>query len=538
MKSRARIDGGQLLGRPGRIAYARQRFVPIGTVQLCFHVRERRPDDVVVVDVGPDHPGGFPPHAVNEVEISGRERRQVRPEIVGVGPPAAVMDDEADVERLRLLDALPRLAEQARLVGRRQRRGLADVDRGRAQADHGRCQAVGHGGGRHDEQADRPSVAFDQRDYAREQVAFGRQRRRIVGAGGVGVDAVQAHGHHHDLAVGAALQRRRDVLERMGMPHRDQDVARPGVRLFDRDGRRAEQLEPFRLAEAFVLCQPRSAGEQEGEAEHERGGRDPRALAPPQHERGHAGHRQGHDRRARRAAPLHGGAGRSRRREAVHARPAQLRDGQGAQGHGRGDGGGIGACQPRDPAGAGQDQQHARRGHGVEALGQRAQARMRQRQRLGQHAGRGQPAQQLPRINHGALDGRNEEEQRGDAQSGVQDTPDPARRGEMADQASQRDLGPERPAVGRDEDEERDREQDRPGGHERRDDMGRTPQDAEARRRELVRQPRQGIAAADGRKRQAERQQRDRDARRDRLRVRRPPQRQRGGRPIAAGAPQ
>ena len=76
--------GGQLLGRSRRIPDAGQRVVPIGTVQLCFHVRERCPDDVVVVHVRPDHPGGLAPHPVNEVEVPGRERGQMCPEGVGV----------------------------------------------------------------------------------------------------------------------------------------------------------------------------------------------------------------------------------------------------------------------------------------------------------------------------------------------------------------------------------------------------------------------------------------------------------------------
>ena len=127
---------------------------------------------------------------------------------------------------------------------------------------------------------------------------------------------------------------------------------------------------------------------------------------------------------------------------------------------------------------------------------------------------------------------------RGDAKPDLEDTADPSRRGEMADEAGQRDVGPPRPAVGGDEDEEGDREQDRPRRDERHDDPRRSPQDAEAGRGELVRQPRQGIAAAHGGQRQAERQQRDRDAVPDRVRARRPRQGHGADHPVAARTPE
>ena len=69
----------------------RERLVALRAVQLLFHLRERRPDDVVVVDVRADGLDGVEPHAVNEIEIGGRERRRMRAEVIGVGAAAAVV---------------------------------------------------------------------------------------------------------------------------------------------------------------------------------------------------------------------------------------------------------------------------------------------------------------------------------------------------------------------------------------------------------------------------------------------------------------
>ena len=163
---------------------------------------------------------------------------------------------------------------------------------------------------------------------------------------------------------------------------------------------------------------------------------------------------------------------------------------------------------------------------------------MGHRQRLRQHARGREPAEQLPGVHHAGLDRRDEEEQHRDAKPDLQDTADPSGRGEMTDQAGQRDFGQPGPAVGGDEDEEGDREQERPRGDERHDDPRRSPQDAQAGRGEFVRQPRQGIAAAHGGQRQAERQQRDRDTVPDRVRAGRPRQSQGADHPIAARTPE
>jgi hypothetical protein len=96
-----------------------------------FHFRERRANDVVVVNVRPDRLDGVEPHPVNEIEIDRRERRRMRADVIRVRAPAAVRDDEAGGERLGLLDPLPRLAEQTRLIEARERGRLAHEHLGR-----------------------------------------------------------------------------------------------------------------------------------------------------------------------------------------------------------------------------------------------------------------------------------------------------------------------------------------------------------------------------------------------------------------------
>ena len=129
----------------------------------------------------------------------------MRAEVIGVGPAAAVMDDEPDVERVRLVGALPRLAEQARLVVGRQRRRLADVDVGRAQPQDRGDDGVEDVAGRHDEQAHRTTDAArpaprPRRAAAARPASAPRRcnvRRRDV-------DAEQPDRHDDDVAIAAA----------------------------------------------------------------------------------------------------------------------------------------------------------------------------------------------------------------------------------------------------------------------------------------------------------------------------------------------
>ena len=108
-----------------------------------------------MVHVRSDGLDGVEPHAMNQIEIAWCEGRRMRAELIAVGAAAAVMNDEPDVERFRLLGAFPGIAQQACLVCCRERRRLADVDVGRAKAKHRRDDRVDDVARRHDEQPHR-----------------------------------------------------------------------------------------------------------------------------------------------------------------------------------------------------------------------------------------------------------------------------------------------------------------------------------------------------------------------------------------------
>ena len=121
----------ELVGRPRHFADAPRAPRRAGTVQLLFHLRERRSNDVVMMHVRTDGLDGVEPHAVNQIEIAGRERRRMRAEVIGVGASAAVMDDEPDVERLRACRRAPR----RRRAGAPDRRPTASTTRRRSTSD-------------------------------------------------------------------------------------------------------------------------------------------------------------------------------------------------------------------------------------------------------------------------------------------------------------------------------------------------------------------------------------------------------------------
>ena len=113
------------------------------------------------------------------------------------------------------------------------------------------------------------------------------------------------------------------------MPHRHEHVARLGLCVFDGNRGRGEELEPFRLAEAFVLRASGLPGEQECEPEHERGCPEPGAVASSEHD----AVTMAMPRATSSARSLRGlsiGDCRPRRREAVHPCLPQSRNSHGA----------------------------------------------------------------------------------------------------------------------------------------------------------------------------------------------------------------
>ena len=88
-------DGRQFVGRSRDRPDHCERLVPSGPLQLFRHLLQGRSCHVVVMNVRTDRLDGVEPHLVNQIEIARGERRVVRAEVIGLGPTAAVQDDEA-----------------------------------------------------------------------------------------------------------------------------------------------------------------------------------------------------------------------------------------------------------------------------------------------------------------------------------------------------------------------------------------------------------------------------------------------------------
>ena len=173
-------DRGELVGGARRVAHALQRRVAVRAVELLFHMGQCRSHDVAMVHVRADGLGGVEPEPVNEIEVFGLEGGRVRAEVIRGGAAARMVDDEADVDAARVRRALPRVAEQPRLLVGRQRLRFADVNLRRAEPQRRLDDGVEDVDAGHDQQAHRPRFALGQRDHRRQQPALvvGRPRHR------------------------------------------------------------------------------------------------------------------------------------------------------------------------------------------------------------------------------------------------------------------------------------------------------------------------------------------------------------------------
>ena len=224
-------DGGQLVRRSGHLADRGQRVLALRSRKLLLHLDEGGPDDVVVVDVRPDGLGGIAPQAMNQIEVGGGERRRVRTDVIRRGAAAVVVDDQAHLQVFGLLEALPRLAEEASLIVGRQARGLADVDLRRAEADDRGGDGIEDVVRWNDQQPHRPPMTLGQGDHVREELLLGRRRRHFGGLV-VHIRAEQPDRHDDDITIAGSLERRRDVGQRVRMadaaPGRCPAARRPG----------------------------------------------------------------------------------------------------------------------------------------------------------------------------------------------------------------------------------------------------------------------------------------------------------------------
>ena len=294
-------DRGELVGGAGHVADRRKRLVPGWAGELLFHLCERRANDVVVVDVRPDGLDGVEPYPVDQIEIDGRERRRVRADVVGVGAAAAMGDDQPGGAGVRLVGALPGLAEQARLIGARQRGGFADEHLRRLQLQHRGGDGVDDVAGEDDDRAHRMAEPLRHGGGGLEHLPLLRRGPASrVGGRRLHVRLEQPHRHDDDVAIAGRFQRGGHMIERVRVAHGREHAPRPRAQLCRRHVRVAQDVERrLRLARRFGL-DGAPGGEQHQRDRHEQRGR------------GHGRSVASHQRRQRRAAQCHAGGGRGR----------------------------------------------------------------------------------------------------------------------------------------------------------------------------------------------------------------------------------
>ena len=140
-----------------------------------------------------------------------------------------MVDDEPNVGDRGLDRALPRVAEEPRLIVGRQRLGFADVNLRRPEPQRGVDDRLEHVDGGDDHQTYGAMLALGDGNHRREQppLVVGRARidRRIVGH----VDADEPHGHRDHVAIARLAQRSRQVRQRVRLAHRHEKI--PPTRL-------------------------------------------------------------------------------------------------------------------------------------------------------------------------------------------------------------------------------------------------------------------------------------------------------------------
>ena len=235
--------GRELVGGAGRLAHELKRGLAVWTGQLFFHMFQGGPHDIAVMHVRPDGAGDIEPEPVNLIEVPGLELGRVRAELIRGHAAARMVDDEPQIALLRLRGALPRLAEQPRLIVGRQGLRFADVNLRRVEPQRGLDHRVEHVHARDNQQPDRAAFALGQRDDGRQQRALVIGRARIDGRIIGHVHADHADGHRDNVAIAAGAKRRQEVRHRMRLAHGHQEVPGPRVHLPQIDILRRQQLE-------------------------------------------------------------------------------------------------------------------------------------------------------------------------------------------------------------------------------------------------------------------------------------------------------
>ena len=177
-------------------------------------------------------------------------RWRVRAEVIGFGTPAPVVDDQANVEGLGLVRALPCFPEKPRLIGGGQGDRFADVDVGRAQADDGANDRIEDVPGGNDQEAHRAANSLGEGHDVGEQPALVRGRRVVTGFVRSHVHVDETCGHDNDVSVAGRVERRDDVRQGVRVPDRHQHVAGACVDLIERQFSGWKQVEVLALRRA------------------------------------------------------------------------------------------------------------------------------------------------------------------------------------------------------------------------------------------------------------------------------------------------
>ena len=244
-------------------------------------------DNITVMNVRANGTGCVEPERVNQIEIAGVQCRCVRAELIGGGRAARMVNDEPNAERLGTRRALPRLAKQPRLFLCGQRLRFADVNLRGLEPQRGLGHRLGDVHARGNQQTNRPAVTLGQRHDGRQQqlLVIGRTRMelRIVRD----VEADQANGHHHDVAVARRMKGGGEMCQNVRLADGHQQVAWACFHALEIDFLGGEQLEFVERRRRVGLCRMAHADQQRRrERQHEHG--------PGQ--RARIGHRQHRDR--------------------------------------------------------------------------------------------------------------------------------------------------------------------------------------------------------------------------------------------------
>ena len=151
----------------------------------------------------------------------------MRAEMVRVGAPAGVMDDEPDFKR-SARRGLPRLAEEARLFAGRQSGRFADEHFRGAEAHDGRNHRE-HVVRRDDDQAHRSAVSLGQRETRKSSRSLGAPRRPSLRSSSTA--AVSKRTLMTTTSRSPAGKRGLERRERVRIAQGHDDAARPRVDL-------------------------------------------------------------------------------------------------------------------------------------------------------------------------------------------------------------------------------------------------------------------------------------------------------------------